>query len=256
MARPIGDFIAAVHDRQLTRLAIRALGVIDLHSHSRLRPLFDYFDNMSPEKTLSILEVGCGDGINLFELHRRRGVHAVGYDLNPSAIEQAQRVNVTCFESALEFHCQEVTQIKDGGTYDYILCMDILEHINQPVELLGALDPLLKPGGCIVISVPTKRYPVVFGHRFNLDIGHVMDGYTLPLLDDIISGRYTRIYHAYSTGRLASLGCMLYYRLAMQVGQRQARLALHIILIALFKWVDPLNDSKSSCSLFAVYKKG
>jgi SAM-dependent methyltransferase len=43
-----------------------------------------------------------------------------------------------------------------GATYDYIVCSEVLEHIDRPVEpAFDTLFALLKPGGLLVLSVPT-----------------------------------------------------------------------------------------------------
>lgn len=40
------------------------------------------------------------------------------------------------------------------GQYDFILCMHLLEHLNQPVEYLKKIKPLLAPGGEVLFEVP------------------------------------------------------------------------------------------------------
>jgi 2-polyprenyl-3-methyl-5-hydroxy-6-metoxy-1,4-benzoquinol methylase len=254
--RPIGDFVSVLHERRWTRWAVRTLGIVDLHSHTRLRPLLAYFSDLQIQRPIRVLEVGCGNGVNLFELYRRRRVRAIGYDLSDSAIDEAKYINEMCFHSAIEFHNKDVRDdFSVADRHDCVLCMDILEHLEEPRRLLDALDPTLRPGGVVLVSVPTPRYVEVFGREFNTSIGHVVDGYTLAMLDGVMPPTFQRVDHRYSTGRLASVGCALYYRAAMQIERKEIRLAAHLLLLALFKWFDPFNSPQSSCSLFAVYEK-
>jgi 2-polyprenyl-3-methyl-5-hydroxy-6-metoxy-1,4-benzoquinol methylase len=254
--RPIGDYLAEIHHNKLTRVAIRKLGIIDLHSHSRLKPMLHYFNTALPEMAeASILEVGCGNGVNLFEIHRRRHVRAVGYDMDANAIEEARKVSERCFNSAIDFYCQDVFLIEDKGSYDYILCMDILEHVHAPTQLLLDLDRYLKVNGCVIISVPTEKYPLLFGEKFHRRIGHVMNGYSLAQLGSTMPQRYELVHSVYSTGLFISLGCALYYRIALSIRNRYVRLALCIMIIAIFKKLDFINNDRVSCSLFAVYRK-
>jgi SAM-dependent methyltransferase len=40
------------------------------------------------------------------------------------------------------------------GTYDTILCLDVLEHLLDSDEALSSLASRLDPGGCMIISLP------------------------------------------------------------------------------------------------------
>lgn len=46
---------------------------------------------------------------------------------------------------------------------DNILCLDVLEHIDQPVSALQRLADLLRPDGTLIISVPAL--PFLYGKR-------------------------------------------------------------------------------------------
>lgn len=41
----------------------------------------------------------------------------------------------------------------DDGSFDEVLCKDILEHVDY-IPLLDELHRILKPGGCLMIQVP------------------------------------------------------------------------------------------------------
>lgn len=44
------------------------------------------------------------------------------------------------------------------GRVDTILCLDVLEHLVDPWEVVQRLHRLLVPGGSLVVSVPNMRY--------------------------------------------------------------------------------------------------
>jgi SAM-dependent methyltransferase len=50
----------------------------------------------------------------------------------------------------------EPDSIKTLPVFDIILCQEILEHLNDPSELLSVLSTKLNKNGLIVITVPTK----------------------------------------------------------------------------------------------------
>ena len=42
----------------------------------------------------------------------------------------------------------------EPGSFDVVLCGDVVEHLRDPVAALARLRPLLKPGGRVVLSTP------------------------------------------------------------------------------------------------------
>lgn len=64
----------------------------------------------------------------------------------------------------------------EQGPFDTILCLDILEHLIDPWAMVARLHGLLKPGGCIVASIPNVRHysvllPLLGGHWRYEDAG-------------------------------------------------------------------------------------
>jgi SAM-dependent methyltransferase len=52
-----------------------------------------------------------------------------------------------------------------GGSYDFIVCHDLIEHINQPGRFLSELGRILKPGGRIQIITPNGYQDLAFPKR-------------------------------------------------------------------------------------------
>lgn len=40
------------------------------------------------------------------------------------------------------------------GSFDAVLCAQVLEHVNQPGQVLAEIGRVLRPGGCGILSVP------------------------------------------------------------------------------------------------------
>ena len=153
-----------------------------------------------------------------------------------------------------EFHCQDVMTLGAGRLYDCVLYMDIIEHLLQPELVLSALDPALPVGGHVVISVPTPRYPRVFGREMHERIGHVVEGYTIEPLSALLPANYRLVHHRYSTGMFASWICFLYYRVLSLIPSVRLRLLAGFPFLKLHR-LDWWNGPGRSCSLFAVYRK-
>ena len=253
---PIGDYTYPFYQSRAAHLVVRLLGTPDLHSHLRIAPVLDFFKrHVRPDVTVSVLEVGCGSGLNLFELGRLADVRAVGYDLKPEAIAVANEIAGRVGAGRVEFYCRDAALIEETRTFDWLLLIDVLEHLETPGQLLEKLDANVKEGGLVLISVPTPCYPRVFGEAFHREVGHVVDGYRLAALDRLLPAPYERVAYQYNTGLVASLGCALYYRFARTLKPKPLRWMAGTLLLP-FKWLDFINNERVSCSLFAAYRKG
>lgn len=231
-------------------------GLVDLHSHYRIRPLLRYIEEqalINRSARLNLLELGCGIGINLFEFAERfPSLTGTGLDIDARALNEARELADRLFPGRLAFHLIDAHQPIPPQDCDFVLLMDLLEHIPDPARTLAQLAEAGHPEK-FLISVPTPRYPKVFGRKFHKFLGHMVDGYTLSDLDRMMPPGYHRVHHCWNTGAVASVLCAVYYRFLGQLHQRHlARLRL---LPHLFRGIDWFNGSETSCSLFAVYEK-
>lgn len=94
----------------------------------------------------SVLEVGCG-GCVLLERLRKEGCRVLGIDPSPFAAEAGKRKGI---EVVQDFFPSP----KLDWVPDLIFQVDVLEHIENPLDFLKAQTDYLKPGGMIVVNVP------------------------------------------------------------------------------------------------------
>jgi SAM-dependent methyltransferase len=100
----------------------------------------------------TILEVGCSSGFML-RLLRERLPHAViiGSDIIHGPLEQlaASMADVPLLEFDL------VKCPLPGNSVDAVVLLNVLEHIQDDVSALHQVYRILKPGGIVVIEVPS-----------------------------------------------------------------------------------------------------
>lgn len=86
----------------------------------------------------TVAEVGCGAGEILLQLHDRMGdtVRFVGYDISP----QAHALSQSRTRERLEFKLADFLP-EQNSTFDLILLMDVVEHIEDYYSFLRALKP-------------------------------------------------------------------------------------------------------------------
>ncbi|MDQ6664469.1 MAG: class I SAM-dependent methyltransferase [Acidobacteriota bacterium] len=254
---PIGDYYECFYKNPIPRLLCRLFGTQDLHAHYRIRPMVDYFRTVARERRgseIKVLEIGSGPGQNLFELSKLMPIQGAGYDLNPEHVALARQVSEAKFGGRIPFYISDAAAVAESLEYDFILFMDFLEHIENPENIVRQMDRCLKPGGSMVVSVPTPRYPKVFGRKMHERIGHVLDGYTIEALSALFPPNYKLTRKRYSTGVLASAACAIQSRLLNRIPSLQWRWIASVPLLAL-RSCDWINGAKVSSSLFAVYRK-
>lgn len=97
----------------------------------------------------TILDVGCGGGI-LTEGLCLRGAKVTGLDVEPDAIAAAT-AHALENKMAIDYVCQPIEDY-EGGPFDVITCMEMLEHVQEPQLVIEHCARLLKPGGYLVLS--------------------------------------------------------------------------------------------------------
>lgn len=109
------------------------------------------------------LDVACGEG-RFLELAAERGVRFSGIDTNSQAIDIATG-------KGLDASCLSLGEYaaKLQGSFDTVTLFQIVEHVPDPVELVTGAASLLKPGGCLIITVPNRDRRIRQSGREPLD---------------------------------------------------------------------------------------
>ena len=109
---------------------------------------------MLPANSESVLEIGCGNGATLRYI-KEAGLckHVYGMELTEAmGLEAKPHVDqLWVGDAEVLIHSMEASQ------YNVILCLDVLEHLVDPWSFVAQLSRLLKPGGCIIASIPNLR---------------------------------------------------------------------------------------------------
>ena len=100
-----------------------------------------------------VLDVGCGTGAMLSEL-KEKGFDVYGLDGSDQAL---QFCGLRGLEKKLGLYPPQPPPYPAGG-FDTVLCLDVLEHVNQDNLLLANLKRVLKPGGRLIVTVPAYQF--------------------------------------------------------------------------------------------------
>lgn len=112
---------------------------------NRLENLKQYTSLESP---LDILEIGCLEGVLLYEL-KKLGHKVKGCEVNKPALE------IGIKEFGLEIVSKDIdTQPFSQNSFDLIYSFHVLEHLIDPKTSLVSCRKMLKNGGTIIMNLP------------------------------------------------------------------------------------------------------
>jgi len=107
-----------------------------------------------PETARRVLDIGCGAGRLGEAIKQRQGANVSGIEFDARAAAAArQRLD--------QVWAGDVEQLDlkiPPGSFDAIVCADILEHLRDPVRLLRQSREWLAPGGSLIASIPNVRH--------------------------------------------------------------------------------------------------
>ncbi len=104
-----------------------------------------------------VLDVGCGGGI-LAESMAKEGAVVTGLDMGKEPLEVARLhaletgTKLTYIQSTIEDHAAENAQM-----YDVVTCMEMLEHVPDPLSVIRSCTALVKPGGHVFFSTLNRN---------------------------------------------------------------------------------------------------
>ena len=101
--------------------------------------------------SLSVLDVGCGNGSQLALPLARHGFQVTGVDIHEPSIEHA-RQDVGDLKNA-RFVCGRVEDL-NPEPFDIVILSEVLEHVREPYELLTASTRYLSNNGMMIVTVP------------------------------------------------------------------------------------------------------
>lgn len=105
-------------------------------------------------KGKEVLDAGCGTGEMPYLIAQKGAKRVVGIDYASSAIKEAEK---NYHLPNLSFLCADLQKVK--GTFDIIVSLGTIEHIDDPLTALRRLKKLLKPGGSLVVTCPNWTNP-------------------------------------------------------------------------------------------------
>lgn len=104
-----------------------------------------------------IVDVGCGGGI-LAESMAAKGATVTGIDLSEKALKVARLHQLeTGVQVDYRHIAAEALAEEQPEAFDVVTCMEMLEHVPDPVSILAACRRMVKPGGWVFLSTLNRN---------------------------------------------------------------------------------------------------
>lgn len=100
----------------------------------------------------TVIDIGCGGGI-LAESMARSGANVTGLDMAEDSLSVAK---LHALEAGVSVNYQQATAeqyaLSQPAQFDVVTCMEMLEHVPQPMSVVQACADLAKPGATLFFS--------------------------------------------------------------------------------------------------------
>ena len=118
-----------------------------------LNPLrVEFIQTHSRVEGKSVLDVGCGGGI-LAEALAANKAEVIGLDVSEESLNVA-KLHLLESQAKVEYVCSTVENFANQheSQFDIVTCMEVLEHVPDPVSVIRACSQLLKTDGSLYFS--------------------------------------------------------------------------------------------------------
>ena len=267
---PIKDWLnrfAAKHPF-FQRMFYALLDMLFLRSWYVRRELKWLIQQFPPEKPLRILDAGTGFGQYAYFLARTfPHVQVTAVDIKEDYLAQAQAfLRTTPFYERVQFQPADLTRLSLPQSYDIILSVDVMEHIEEDEAVFRNFFKVLKPEGFVLINTPSDLGGSdVHTEEEESFIGeHVREGYNRQALEEKLQrAGLIPVRSLYTYGKWGSKAWRLLIKWPMLLLNANKALALLLPLYylpvlpigLLFNWLDLHTENPEGTGLLVIARK-
>lgn len=126
-----------------------------LHQINPLR--LDYICRHNDIKDLKVVDIGCGGGI-LSEAMSKKGAFVTGVDMAEKALNVAKLHQIES-KTTVDYRLSTAEELSASQKecFDVVTCLEMLEHVPQPADIIKSCADLVKPGGSVYFSTINKN---------------------------------------------------------------------------------------------------
>lgn len=156
---PVKDRLANLirNSGLLRRIFYFLLNLLFLRSWHLRRIIAKKGDELDSLGEWKLLDAGCGFGqYDHFILNRFENVRVTSIDVKESYLEDNKEFFKEEIEQGrIQFKLADLLNLKPDEKFDLIICIDVLEHIEEDQKVIQNLSNLLKKGGYFLMHSPS-----------------------------------------------------------------------------------------------------
>lgn len=123
----------------------------DLNNYEPYQKFFEYIENFYQNRSLRILDIGCGSG-SFVEYALYRGHDCMGIEMD-NDLEQTLPENI---RQKIKITSIENFQFGEVKPFDIITFWDCFEHLQFPFQILDKIKPGLNTNGTVYLRVNNR----------------------------------------------------------------------------------------------------
>jgi 2-polyprenyl-3-methyl-5-hydroxy-6-metoxy-1,4-benzoquinol methylase len=169
-----------------SRLALRTIGLPHLGFRRRAAVILKQARGIARPDS-KVLDAGCGYGLYSLSLASLGLGQIDAVDVDAGRIAALEKMFAEQPELKKRIHLKVGSLTKlpfADASYDIIICSEVIEHIADHESAVRELSRVLKPGGTLLLSVPTDSD---FNRRTYRRFDHQRPGYTKSMLATMLA---------------------------------------------------------------------
>jgi SAM-dependent methyltransferase len=161
-----------------------------------------------------VLDAGAGFGQYTFFMSQLSKFWVIrGAEINPLQVNESNMFFKQIREQGrIKFFEADLTQYREADTYNLIVCVDVMEHIEDDVAVFKNFHASLKSNGVLLISTPSDKggSDVHDDDDHSFIDEHVREGYNIgDIREKLLYAGFTKIEARYSYGYPGHLSWLL-----------------------------------------------
>jgi SAM-dependent methyltransferase len=184
---PVKDKFARIvkNSKTLRRTFYFLLDIFFLRSWHIRRILTEAGDKLDKKSEWTLLDAGCGFGqYDRFILQKFQHVKVHAIDVKEDYLEDNRRYFKDDIESGrISFYSADLLEFSSDMVFDMIICIDVLEHIEEDHKVMKNLSECLREGGLFLMHSPSHYSEDDAGDEDSFVDEHARPGYSKTEID-------------------------------------------------------------------------
>jgi 2-polyprenyl-3-methyl-5-hydroxy-6-metoxy-1,4-benzoquinol methylase len=228
------------------------------HVHKELRA---WNKSLKNGNDVTVLDAGAGFGQYTYWLHKHHPAWKItAVDVKEEQVADCNNFFKSIGAKEVQFLVGDLTKFKKDNAFDLVVCVDVMEHIEEDVKVFCNYISSMKPGGMLLVSTPSDQGGSdVHEHGESSFIEeHVRDGYNSKDIEDKLKkAGFSRVQAKYSYGTPGKISWRLSmkYPILMLGASKLFFIILPFYYIIaypisyIFNWMDVSGNHKTGTGL-------